>query len=58
MPNRPIPRSNCIILVKVNIERSRLQYKNDFGAYLGFYHLISSKALLPMTDKVIFKVKG
>ena len=29
-----------IILVKVNIKWSRLDYKSDFGAYLGFNDLI------------------
>ena len=55
--NRHIPMSNCINLAKVNIKWSRLDYNSDFGAYLGFYNLISSMALSPMTIKVIFRVK-
>ena len=58
MPNREILRSNCLILVKVNIKWSRLDYNNELGAYLGIYDLISPMALLPMTVRVIFKVKG
>ena len=27
---------NCLILVKVSIKLSRLDYKWDFGVYLGF----------------------
>ena len=52
-----IPRSNCIILFKVNIKRSRLDYMIFFDVYWGFYDLIISIALLPMTVKVIFKGK-
>ena len=50
--------SNCVILVKVNTKWSRLDYKSDFDAYLAMYDLIGSMAILPITVRVIFNVKG